>query len=121
MTGAHRLRAGAHPADAVTGLRELAAQEAAATKERLASRTAAARLFSGAVARVAETKAAWERAQADAHAVQAAAVEGFLGSGLRLGEVAEQLGISNGELLSLRATMPAPADEGKRADETRQT
>ena len=37
-------------------LRELAAQEAAATKERLATRTAAARLFSGAVARLAETE-----------------------------------------------------------------
>ena len=47
-------------------LRELAAQEAAATKERLATRTAAARLFSGAVARLAEAKAAWERAQAEA-------------------------------------------------------
>ena len=47
----------------VRRLRELAAQEAAATKERLATRTAAARLFSGAVARLAETKAAWERAQ----------------------------------------------------------
>ena len=35
-------------------LRELAAQEAAATKERLATRAAAARLFSGAVARLAE-------------------------------------------------------------------
>ncbi len=44
-------------------LRDIAALEAAGTKERLATRTAAARLFSGAVARSAEAKAAWERRQ----------------------------------------------------------
>ena len=64
-------------------LRELAAQEAAATKERLATRTAAARLFSGAVARLAETKAAWERAQAEAQRAQAEAVKDLLGSGMQ--------------------------------------
>ncbi len=48
---------GAHPA--TRRLRELAAQEAAVTKQRLATRTAAARLFFGAVARIAEAKAAW--------------------------------------------------------------
>ena len=88
-------------------LRELAAQEAAATKERLATRTAAARLFSGAVARLAEAKAAWERAQAEAQRAQAEAVEDLLGSGLQPDEVAELLGISNRELRSLRATTPA--------------
>ena len=87
-------------------LRELAAQEAAATKERLATRTAAARLFSGAVARLAETKAAWERAQAEAQRAQAEAVEDLLGSGMQLGEVAELLGISKRELRSLCATRP---------------
>ena len=87
-------------------LRELAAQEAAATKERLATRTAAARLFSGAVARLAETKAAWERAQAEAQRAQAEAVEDLLVSGLQPDEVAELLGISNRELRSLRATRP---------------
>ena len=85
-------------------LRELAAQEAAATKERLATRTAAARLFSGAVARVAETKAAWERAQAEAQRAQAEAVEDLLGSGLQPDDVAELLGMSKKELRSFRAT-----------------
>ena len=58
------------------------------------------------MARLAETKAAWERAQAEAQRAQAEAVEDLLGSGLQLGEVAELLGISNRELRSLRATMP---------------
>ena len=84
--------------------REFAAQEVAATKERLATRTAAARLFSGAVARLAETKAAWERVQTQTQRAEAEAVEGLLGSGLQPGEVAELLGISNRELRGLRAT-----------------
>ena len=66
-------------------LRELAAQEAAATKERLATRAAAARLFSGAVARLAGTEAAWERAQTDARGAKAGAVKDLLGSGTAWG------------------------------------
>ena len=84
-------------------LRELAAQEAAATRERLAIRTAAARLFLGAVARVAETKAAWERAQVERQRAQVKAVEDLLGSGLQRDDVTELLGISKKELRSLRA------------------
>ena len=42
-------------------LRVLAAQEAAVTKQRLATRTAAARLFFGALARIADAKATWGR------------------------------------------------------------
>jgi hypothetical protein len=87
-------------------LRELAAQEAAVTKQRLATRTAAARLFFGALARLAEAKAAWGRAQAEARRAQAEAVDDFVGSGLQLGEVAELLGISNRELRSLGAATP---------------
>ena len=94
-----------HPA--TRRLRELAAQEAAVTKQRLATRTAAARLFFGAVARLAEAKAAWGRAQADARRAQAEAVEDLVGSGLPLGEVADLLGISNRELRSLGAAAPA--------------
>ncbi len=94
-----------HPA--TRRLRELAAQEAAVTKQRLATRTAAARLFFGAVARLAEAKAAWGRAQAEARRAQAEAVEDLVGSGLQVGEVAELLGISNGELRSLGAAAPA--------------
>ena len=94
-----------HPA--TRRLRELAAQEAAVTKQRLATRTAAARLFFGAVARLAEAKAAWGRAQAEARRAQAEAVEDLVGSGLQVGEVAELLGISNRELRSLGAATPA--------------
>ena len=57
--------------------------------------------------RLAEAKAAWERAQAEARRAQAEAVEGLVGSGLPLGEVAELLGISDRELRSLGATTPA--------------
>jgi hypothetical protein len=94
-----------HPA--TRRLRELAAQEAAVTKQRLATRTAAARLFFGAVARIAEAKAAWGRAQAEARRAQAEAVQDLVGSGLQVGEVAELLGISSRELRSLGATTPA--------------
>jgi ribosomal protein L13E len=88
-------------------LRELAAQEAAVTKQRLATRTAAARVFFGALARLAEAKAAWRRAEAEARRAQAEAVEGLVGSGLQLGEVAELLGISNREARTLGAATPA--------------
>ncbi len=56
------------------------------------------------MARLAETKAVWERAQADAQRAQDEAVEDLLGSGLQPGEVAELVGISTRELRSLRAT-----------------
>lgn len=87
-------------------LRELAAQEAAVTKQRLATRTAAARSFSAAVVRLAEARAAWEAAQAEAEGTKAKAVGELLGSGMGPGEVAELLGISERELRSLRAMMP---------------
>ena len=95
-------------------LREPAAQEAPVTKERLATRTDAARLFFAAVARLAEAKAAWERVLREAQRAQAQAVQDLLGSGLQPDEVAELLGISNGELRSFRwrdacaAASPSP-------------
>ena len=98
-------------------LRVLAAQEAAVTKQRLATRTAAARLFFGAVARLAEAKAAWGRAQADARRAQAQAVEDLVGSGLQVGEVAELLGISNRELRSLGAATPARPNRTRPSNE----
>ena len=58
------------------------------------------------MARVAETKAAWERAQADAQRAQAEAVKDLLGSGMELGQVTELLGMSKRELQSLCATRP---------------
>ncbi len=89
-------------------LRDLAAQEVAATKERLATRTAAERLFPGAVARLTEAKAAWAQVQAEAHRAQSEAVEHLLDSGIQIGELGELLGISNRELRCLRARTPAP-------------
>jgi hypothetical protein len=77
-------------------LRELAVQEATVTKQRLATRTAAARLFFGALARLAEAKAVWGRAQADARRAQAEEVEDLVGSGLAFGEVAELLATRTG-------------------------
>lgn len=56
--------------------------------------------------RVAETKAAWERAQAEVQRAQAEAVEDLVRSGIRLCEVAELLGISKKELHSLCGTTP---------------
>ena len=92
-------------------IRELAAQEAAVTKQRLATRTAAARLFLGAVARLGEAKTAWGRAQAGA-------VEDLVGSGLQPGEVAELLGISNRELRSL-GTATSARPQGTRPSSER--
>jgi hypothetical protein len=110
-----RARGDDHPA--TRRLRELAAQEAAVTKQRLTSRTAAARLFFGAVARLAEAKAAWGRAEAEARRAQAEAVEDLVGSGLQLGEVAELLGISHRELRSLGAAAPARPNRTRPSNE----
>jgi hypothetical protein len=84
-------------------LRELAAQEAAATKERLATRTTAPRLFSAAVTRLAEAKAAWERTQAEAQRAKAEAVGNLFVSGIQPAEVAELLGITKKGLRRLHA------------------
>ena len=73
----------------------------------MATRTDAARLFFAAVARLAEAKAAWERVLREAQRAQAQAVQDLLGSGLQPDEVAELLGISNGELRSLGGATPA--------------
>ena len=105
-----------HPA--TRRLRELAAQEAAVTKQRLATRTAAARLFFGAVARLAEAKAAWGRAQAEARRAQAEAVEDLVGSGLQLGEVAELLGISNQGAAELGRRDTSAAEENEAVQRT---
>ena len=86
----------------------------AATKQRLAIRTAAARSFSGAAARLAQTKAALEGAETDAERAQAEAVSDLIGSGLQRDEVAELVGVSTRELGSLRATTPAPPTKASR-------
>ena len=98
-------------------LREIAAQEAAAAKERLAVRTGAARSFSAAVARLAEAKVAWEGAQAEAERSKAKAVRDLLASGLEAGEVAELLGISERELRASRATAPERPSKANGATE----
>ena len=106
----HMARAGDDPT--TRRLRELAAQEAAATKERLATRTAAARSFSAAVARLGDAKAAWEGVQAEAQRLRAKAVEDLLSSGMHAGEVTGLLGISERELRALRATTPKRPRKG---------
>ena len=70
------------------------------------------------MARIAEAKAAWGRAQAEARRAQAEAVEDLVGSGLQLGEVAELLGISDRELRSLGAAAPSAAEENEAVERT---
>ena len=95
---------------------ELAAQEAVATKERLATRTAAASLFSGAVARVDEAKPPGS-GPGRSSARQAEAVEDLLGSGMQLGEWRSCWGFSKKELRSLRVAMRERPTKARRADE----
>jgi hypothetical protein len=64
-------------------------------------------LFFGAVARIAEAKTAWGRAQAEARRARGEAVEDLVGSGFQIDEVAELLGVSNRELRDLGAATRA--------------
>jgi hypothetical protein len=84
-------------------LKEMAAQEEAATKERLSVRTAAARSFARAGARLEDARAVWERAQEDVRGAKAKAVVDLLGTGMGAGEVAGLLGVSERELKAFRA------------------
>lgn len=79
-------------------LKEIAAQEEAAAKERLAVRTAAARSFVRAGARLDGARAAWERAQEEVGEAKAKAVRDLLGTGMHAGDVAGLLGVSEREL-----------------------
>jgi hypothetical protein len=84
-------------------LKEMAAQEEAAAKERLSVRTAAARSFARAGGRLEDARAVWERAQEDVHGAKAKAVADLLGTGMEADEVAGLLGVSERELKALRA------------------
>ena len=94
-------------------LKEMASQEGAAAKERLSVRTAAARSFARAGARLEAARAVWERAQEDVHGAKAKAVADLLGTGMKAGEVAGLLGVSERQLKALR--MPAGA-RGEKAN-----
>ena len=89
--------------EAARRLKEIAAQEEAAAKERLAVRTGAARSFARAGTRLEDARAAWERAQAEATEVKAKAVVALLGTGMAVGEVAGLLRAPERELRALRA------------------
>lgn len=84
-------------------LKEIAAQEEAAAKERLAVRTGAARSFARAAARLEDARATWGRAQAEVAEAKAKSVADLLGTGMAVGEVAGLLGASERELRALRA------------------
>ena len=83
-------------------LKEMASQEEAVTKERLAVRTGAARSFARASAPLEGARAAWGRAQAEAAEAKAKAVVDLLGTGMQVGEVAGLLGVTERELKALR-------------------
>ena len=95
-------------------LKQMASQEGAATKERLAVRTAAARSFARASAQLEDANAAWERAQTDVAEAKAKAVAELLGTGMQADEVAGLLGIPGRELRALGVTA---LRRGKKGDE----
>jgi hypothetical protein len=84
-------------------LKEIAAQEEAAAKERLAVRTGAARSFARAAARLEDARATWGRAQAEVAEAKAKSVADLLGTGGWRWGVAGLLGASERELRALRA------------------
>ncbi len=92
-------------------LRKLAQTEAAAAKERLSKRTAAARDFAGASATRLEAVAAWERIQGETHLKQAKAVAALLDSDLSAADVAQLLGIDQREVRTLKAAAGAEDDQ----------
>lgn len=94
-------------------LKQIAAQEEAATKERLAVRTGAARSFARASAQLEDAKAAWERVQTDAAEAKAKAVAELLWTGMQADEVAGLLGIPERELRAIGTTA---VRRGKKGD-----
>jgi hypothetical protein len=96
-------------------LREIAAQEEAAAKQRLAVRTGAARSFARASARLEDARAGWERTQAETAEAKAKAVVDLLGTGMQVGEVAALLGVTEREL-KLKALRTAADRHDGRGD-----
>jgi hypothetical protein len=87
-------------------LKELAAKEAAAAKERLKVRSKAAQQFGEATTRLTNAQETWELAQGEATRRKAGAVESLINSGMKAAEVGELLGIEGKELRTLRAAAP---------------
>src|ERR1035437_5499330 len=87
-------------------LKELAAKEAAAAKERLKVRSKAAQQFGEATTRLTNAQETWELAQGEARPRKAGAVESLINSGMKAAEVGELLGIEGKELRTLRAAAP---------------
>jgi|ERR1035437_9769070 hypothetical protein len=85
-------------------LKELAAKEAAAAKERLKVRSKAAQQFGEATTRLTNAQETWELAQGGATRRKAGAVEDLINSGMKPAEVADLLGIDGKELRVLRST-----------------
>jgi hypothetical protein len=91
-------------------LKKLAQAEMDAAKERLTRRTAAARNYASAAARLTDAAATWERIQGEATAAQANAVTELIDSGMKPAAVAELLAVDAKQLRALRATVPTPDD-----------
>ena len=87
-------------------LKQLAQAEAAAVKERLTKRTAAARDYGVAVARLAEAAVTWERIQGEVTMARAKAVADLLDSEMAAADVAKLLGLETKELRALRGAAP---------------
>jgi len=89
-------------------LKDLATEEVAAAKERLAVRTAAARRFAASDAKLAEVRAALELAQGEATKAKGTAVDELLGSGMKPADVATLLDINAKELRTIRSAAQSP-------------
>jgi hypothetical protein len=90
-------------------LKALADTEVAAIRERLRRRTAAARDFAAASARINEAAATWGRIQGEATTAKARAVKDLIDSDMKPAEVAQLLGLNAKELRAIRTTGPAEA------------
>jgi ERCC4-type nuclease len=96
-------------------LKELADAEMAEAKQRLAKRTAAAKSYATAAAKLVEATKTWERIQAETTTAKAKAINDLLDSEMKPVQVAELLGLDQRELRAIRTTTPA-ADRDRAGD-----
>lgn len=87
-------------------LKRLAQEEMDAAKDRLTKRTAAARDYAAAAARLRDATATWERIQGETTTAKAKAVADLLDSEMKAPDVAKLLGIDAKELRILRSVSP---------------
>src|ERR1035437_5330493 len=87
-------------------LKELAAKEAAAAKERLKVRSKAAQQFGEATTRLTNAQETWELAQGEANRPKAGAVERLSNPGVKAGQSGAPSGNAGKELRALRAAAP---------------